>query len=84
MPPVYMSNFSPSLVSVPSNSYTLGLSARSILIGRVNLPRGACGRGRYIGGYSGGNPHVDSGFVPKTYKLLERHRSCYKGLESAC
>jgi len=24
-----------------SNSYTLGLSARSILIGRVNLPRGA-------------------------------------------
>jgi len=43
-----------------SNSYTLGLSARSILIGRVNLPRGACGRGRYSGGYYGGYPHVDS------------------------
>jgi hypothetical protein len=54
-----------------SNSYTLGLSARSILIGRVNLPRGVCGSG----GYSGGYPHVDSEFILMTYKFLEHHRS---------
>jgi len=59
-----------------SNSYTLGLSARSILSGRVNLPHGACGSGRYSGGYSGGYPHVDSRFILKTYKFLKRGRSC--------
>jgi len=64
------------IVLILSNSYILGLSARSILIGRVNLPRGACGSGRYSGGYSGGYPHVDSGFIPKTYKFLECHRTC--------
>jgi len=31
----------PSRTVLASNSYTLGLSARSILIGRVKLPRGA-------------------------------------------
>jgi hypothetical protein len=30
-------------------------------------------RDKYSGGYSGGYPNVDSGFTPKTYKLLERH-----------
>jgi hypothetical protein len=30
-------------VALSSNSYMVGLSARSILIGRVNLPCGVCG-----------------------------------------
>ena len=61
---------------ITSGSYTLGLSARSILIGLVNLPRGAGASGGYIAGFSGRYPDVDSGFIPKTYKCLERHRHC--------
>jgi hypothetical protein len=73
---LWQSGWSFPSLSFVSNNYTLGLSARSILIGRVNLPCGVCGSVRYSGGYSGGYPHVDSGLIPKTYKFLECHRSC--------
>jgi len=61
---------------IPSNSYTLGLSTGSILIGWMNLPRGTCGSCsvRYSGGYYSGYLNVDAGYIPKTYKFLERHQ----------
>ena len=57
-----------------SNSYTLGLSARSILIGQVNLPRGACGSGS--GRYTVADIHM------LTQDLSRRPTSFWNAIEA--